>query len=664
MFEHAFAVWSVVSPAQLALGMVCETTSFSSCLPAPSCSMSNEEGRSSFPAVEMVERRKTEPKKNTRKENIPSNSPKEENLEQSNTSMLFKGNEADNFKMKETSSTHSSSIIENSPDRSVQFDLNTLPLYSQISKTAQMIDEESKDTQKTLTSEKDQKTRSRDSSSDSSSSSSSSSSTSSKSSSSSSSSSSRISCNDTVNKHAQVSSILGEPSTSFEGTRQVSDESLRASNTTVNHQPLNDSEESDVDLSDTDPTYSPNRSRSPLRRNSTIRSSSSDSNEFNNDTPETTKKSRKRQRDSSKWKQNIAKSLRNSGKAYISNTTKREVPGRCIKSACNCHLKCSENINEAGRIQLFQSYWALSDIELQRSYIKTCMMEIKPKYKYTNASRPRLPNNAFYFTVDSEKIRVCKTFFINTLSISDRQIRTVKMKTDTQGFLEKDKRGKHVVRKSVDPVLVQYIKAHINSIPRIESHYLRAATSREYISGGKTIMDLWKDFDKYQREAGNPTCEYWLYYEIFVNQFNISFFQPKKDRCDLCLEYELANSNRKEELKEKYDTHLKEKEMCRNEKRIDRQNVDDIHICAVYDLQAVMQCPCGESSSFFYKSKLNCLNFTIVVLSKKNDTNNTSKKRKKSSTTQDSEEIGAYSDVFCYFWDETQGKRGANEIGS
>ncbi|XP_073957537.1 uncharacterized protein [Choristoneura fumiferana] len=116
--------------------------------------------------------------KNTRKENIPSNSPKEENLEQSNTSMLFKGNEADNFKMKETSSTHSSSIIENSPDRSVQFDLNTLPLYSQISKTAQMIDEESKDTQKTLTSEKDQKTRSRDSSSDSSSSSSSSSSTS------------------------------------------------------------------------------------------------------------------------------------------------------------------------------------------------------------------------------------------------------------------------------------------------------------------------------------------------------------------------------------------------------------------------------------------------------------------------------------------------------
>ncbi|KAI8421230.1 hypothetical protein MSG28_008292 [Choristoneura fumiferana] len=45
-----------------------------------------------------------------------------------------------------------------------------------------------------------------------------------------------------------VSSILGEPSTSFEGTRQLSDESLRASNTTVNHQPLNDSEESDVDL--------------------------------------------------------------------------------------------------------------------------------------------------------------------------------------------------------------------------------------------------------------------------------------------------------------------------------------------------------------------------------------------------------------------------------
>lgn len=56
------------------------------------------------------------------------------------------------------------------------------------------------------------------------------------------------------------------------------------------------------------------------------------------------------------------------------------------------------------------------------------MMEINPKYKYSNADKPRLPNNAFYFTVNNTRIRVCKTFYINTLGISDRQIRTVKKK--------------------------------------------------------------------------------------------------------------------------------------------------------------------------------------------------------------------------------------------
>lgn len=256
--------------------------------------------------------------------------------------------------------------------------------------------------------------------------------------------------------------------------------------------------ESDVDLSDSDPTY---RSRSPLNRRrlsmSSTSSSSSSSTHLstpgpdsaNNSVPETTRQSRKRVRDPSKWKQNVAKSLRNSGKAYISTTSKKEVPGRCIKEACNCRLKCSDNIDETERTQLFESYWSLGEVELQRSYIRCCMMEVKPKYKYSNAARPRLPNNAFYFTVNNNKIRVCKTFFINTLGICDRQIRTIKNKTDSQGFLQKDNRGKHASRKPISPFIIQDIKQHIDSIPRIESHYLRANTSREFISGEKTVMD-------------------------------------------------------------------------------------------------------------------------------------------------------------------------------
>lgn len=253
-------------------------------------------------------------------------------------------------------------------------------------------------------------------------------------------------------------------------------------------------------------------------------------------------------------------------------------------------------------------------------------MEIKPKYKYTNAAKPRLPNNAFYFTVNNNKIRVCKTFFINTRGICDRQIRTVKKKTDPQGFVGNDIRGRHPSRKPTDPLLIESIKEHINSIPRIESHYLRATTSREYISGEKTITDLWKDFNASQKEEGKPTSDYWLYCDVFTKQFNISFFEPKKDRCGL--DYELANPVRKLEIKNNYDDHLKEKDLCRQEKRLDRQNISDTFICAVYDLQAVLQCPTGETCSFFYKSKLNCLNFTIVEMLKKTETDKRRKKMK------------------------------------
>lgn len=40
------------------------------------------------------------------------------------------------------------------------------------------------------------------------------------------------------------------------------------------------------------------------------------------------------------------------------------------------------------------------------------------------------------------------------------------------------------------------------------------------------------------------------------------------------------------------------------------QNNDNL-IVATYDLQAVLPCPVGDSSAFFYKTRLNCYNFTV-----------------------------------------------------
>ncbi|CAG9790277.1 unnamed protein product [Diatraea saccharalis] len=227
--------------------------------------------------------------------------------------------------------------------------------------------------------------------------------------------------------------------------------------------PLN-TDERDIDLSDDDPTYNTKKdqntvkrfkkklisnqvhcsdSRSPSKCNSsskvnsqtrkstssssshssssTSSSSSSSSSSSNSSSSSTSSKthtsteenntpvvtSRKRKRDTTKWKQNIAKVARNSGQAYTScSKTKRKCNAHSMKPPCSqkCRLKCSEQIDEDMRLSLFKKYWELKIISLQWSYINTCMTEITPKYHYSNAENPRGYNHAFYFTVNSRKI--------------------------------------------------------------------------------------------------------------------------------------------------------------------------------------------------------------------------------------------------------------------
>ncbi|XP_050301495.1 uncharacterized protein LOC126739741 isoform X1 [Anthonomus grandis grandis] len=113
--------------------------------------------------------------------------------------------------------------------------------------------------------------------------------------------------------------------------------------------------------------------------------------------------------------------------------------------------------------------------------------------------------------------------------------------------------------------------------------------------------------------------------------FNISSFIPKKDQCTA------YKAEKKKELEE-YNRHLQEKEKSREEKLRDKELIFEEFVVACYDLQAVMTIPNGEASTFYYKSKINCLNFTICEL--------------------------GIDQTECHFWDESDGQRGANEIGT
>lgn len=123
--------------------------------------------------------------------------------------------------------------------------------------------------------------------------------------------------------------------------------------------------------------------------------------------------------------------------------------------------------------------------------------------------------------------------------------------------------------------------------------------------------------------------------KYLTKTLTLGSFSQKKDQCDLCVEYKNSSNERKLQLQEKYDTHLKEKTLSRIEKERDKTSIETI---VTFDLQATLPCPTGSASSFYYVSKLNVYNLTFYSLNTQN--------------------------VQCYVWHEAEARRGANEIGS
>ncbi|XP_068221553.1 uncharacterized protein [Palaemon carinicauda] len=355
------------------------------------------------------------------------------------------------------------------------------------------------------------------------------------------------------------------------------------------------------------------------------------------------KKGIKRKRRPETWKRIKQKQLRNAGKAYTMHTKEKTMwTERRMKPPCGekRRLNCSSKIDEEARMEIFNSYWDLGELSLLRQFIANSITAIEPTYRYVRIGRSRQPralNSAFNFHVNGEKVRVCKLFFKNTLDINDRPIRTVleKQKKIAGTLLEPDLRGKHDYHATVSQEIRDGIKQHVNSIPKIESHGTQANTSKSFIDGSKSIADIHKDYVakcKEQKQFGNYT----LFYRIFTEEYNISFHTPKKDQCDVCTAFENATETEKYDMKESYDLHHREMELSRTEKVRDKEKKDCA--VAVYDLQAVIQLPKGEVLAFYYKSKLNVLNFTIYNLIS-NACN-------------------------CYIWNESNGHRGVNELGT
>lgn len=134
--------------------------------------------------------------------------------------------------------------------------------------------------------------------------------------------------------------------------------------------------------------------------------------------------------------------------------------------------------------------------------------------------------------LDAVKINVCRNIFLNTLNISERTLRTVVEKVTDTGILEKDKRGGRVEKlKETDEISRELIERHIDRFPRVESHYCRESTTREYLHSDLSIKKMHDMFmNDPERSSLTPSLYIATYRRVFASKM-LSFHHPKKDQC-------------------------------------------------------------------------------------------------------------------------------------
>lgn len=350
-------------------------------------------------------------------------------------------------------------------------------------------------------------------------------------------------------------------------------------------------------------------------------------------------RSKRSETDHRNWSKNRNYKKREQGCAYKGKKKENgiwnysvEKSAKKLKPRCNCKLseiktnkkiKCY-SITEEARRDIFEDFWKLSWQE-KRLFVNTLVV-VKPTARRRGAQGDisrRSTSTEFFLKSGHERIRVCKKMFLNTLAVGEIAIK----KWAKTNSVEKNQ----VPDQQKNKVGIEELNKFLDDLPKLESHYCRQNTSKLYL---ETIWhsksQLYKAYCRDFCTENNTKPLSRATFSIAFDKKNLSLYQPKKDKCDVCVAFETQNIEKHE-----YDHHITLKNEARQEKNNDKSSNNEVF---TMDLQSVLLCPKSNVSSLYYKTKLIVHNFTIYDI-----------KRQKG---------------YCFLWNETEGRVTANEFSS
>ncbi|XP_050315508.1 uncharacterized protein LOC126750046 [Anthonomus grandis grandis] len=326
-------------------------------------------------------------------------------------------------------------------------------------------------------------------------------------------------------------------------------------------------------LDDSDQDYVPDSSSSET---------SDEEDVTDNHVPLTTNFQKKRTRwnksDPFQWKKNLAKRQKVEAKAPQNID--------CSK----CRFKCTEKISLEKRMIICKNYWSC-DFNRRKDFVLNNVISKVPerrRAKRTSMKKPREDSKSFFFYHNDTTVRVCKSFFIKTLAF--RILGGGKL---FSGNDKREKKEPHNKTKSED---YEKVKAHIESFPVMESHYTRKSTKRQYLDSKLTIAKMHFLYKQFCEKDDLVPISLITYRRIFCKNYNYSFYKPKKDQCQICMQYKSGKDKKKKELENIiYQTHVLRKEDCNAAKIKDKERAlhDNTFLAPCLDVSA-------DSERFIY----------------------------------------------------------------
>ena len=202
-----------------------------------------------------------------------------------------------------------------------------------------------------------------------------------------------------------------------------------------------------------------------------------------------------------------------------------QVPAKKMGSEpCGCALKCFDKISEDQRKRLFAGFWDSGNFDVQNAYLCGCVRVMKTKRKYMKAPTSRRKYTRMYFVKNSAiSEEVCKAAFLSIHGISSGWLDcAIQAQIKTDGTPYCDERGRHAPGNKTTEDDIAFIKQHINSFPRYQSHYSRQDNPhRKYLSPELSVAKMYQLYkEKYREEERETVCSEW---KTFNENFNLSF---------------------------------------------------------------------------------------------------------------------------------------------